>query len=127
MTGTVLVASANRTGTVVRDVTAWLTGVPGIVIVQASAVAAMCDGAWSVLHARTGKRFPYCFPDPELALDFAIAISEIADWRQPGPAVRGIPATPAFTAATDAHEPWRCSHGPVATPASMTHDNGVIA
>jgi hypothetical protein len=127
MTGTVLVPSANSTGTVVRDVTAWPTGVPGLVVVPSSAVAAICDGAWSVLHARTGKRLPYCLPDPEGALSLAITIGGVTDWRQPGQAVRDIPATPAFAAATAVYEPWRCSHGPAASPDSMAHDNGVIA
>jgi hypothetical protein len=127
MSGTVLVTATNKTGTIVRDVTAWLTGVPGLVVVRASEGTEMCGGAWSVLHARSGKRLPYCLPDPEGALSFAIAISDITDWRQPGPAVRDIPVTPAFHAAAAAYEPWHCSHGPTPTPASMAHDNGVIA
>ena len=127
MTGTVPVTATNSSGTVARGVTAWLTGVPGLVIVRASTVAAMCDGAWSVLHARSGKRLPYCLPDPEAALSFAIAISDVTDWQQPGTAVRGIPATPAFLAATGPYEPWRCSHNPAASASSMAHDNGVIA
>jgi hypothetical protein len=27
--------------------------------------------AWCVIHARSGKRAPYCLPDPESALAFA--------------------------------------------------------
>ena len=127
MSGTVPVPVATSSGTVVRDVSAWLTGVPGLVIVGGGADAAMCPGAWSVLHARSGKRFPYCLPDPEGALSLAVAIGGVADWQQPGQAVRGIPATRAFLAATAVYEPWACSHNPPVSLASMAHDNGVIA
>jgi hypothetical protein len=125
--GTVPVTSRNPAGTIVRDVNAWLTGVPGLVIVQGGKGAAMCAGAWSVMHARSGKRLTFCLPDPESALGFAIAIGGVTDWQRPGLVVKGIPMTPAFLDAAAAYEPWRCSHNTPVSLASMAHDNGVIA
>jgi hypothetical protein len=128
MTGIVRVSTRNSAGTVVKDVNAWLTGVPGLVIVQGGRGAAMCPGGWSVMHARSGKRLTFCLPDPEGALSLAVAIGGVTDWQRPGLAVRGIPMAPAFLAAAAPYEPWRCSHNtPVSLSSWTAHDNGVIA
>lgn len=120
----VLVTSPDRVGDI-RDIPAWPTGVPGLVVAQIPRESDRCVGAWSVLHARSGSRLPYCLPDPEAALGLALAVGPFADWQQPGQAVRPALKTRAYLAVIAVYKPWRCLHGN--HPKVITHDNGVIA
>lgn len=70
MRGPVVVPSAGSRGAV-RDIAAWPTSVPGLAVAEMPRQH-KCGGlAWCVIHARSGKRAPYCLPDPESALAFA--------------------------------------------------------
>ena len=108
-----------------RTLTTWPTGVPGLTVVQVPEESAACAGKWSVMHARSGMRLVYCLPDPEAALGLALALRDVADWQQPGQAVRAFMRRRPYVAAVLPYLPWRCKHG--GTPGVITHDNGVIA
>jgi hypothetical protein len=119
MTGPVLMTAETAAG--VKEIEGWPTGVPGLLVAK----AAMCGGRWSVSHARSGTRFPFCLPDPEAALSLALALDGVADWRQPFEAVRAAQKTAAYRAAIVPYVPSVCRHagGQTAHP----RDNGVIA
>lgn len=111
---------------VLKNLQAWPTGVPGLVVAQVCHGAPTgCLGTWSVIHARSGKRPPYCLPDPEAALGLALVLRGVTDWQQPGETARRSMKTPAYRAAVAPYLPWRCRHGERAGP--ITQDNGVIA
>jgi hypothetical protein len=127
MTGPVPIPSADSVG-VVRDVTAWPTGVPGLVVAATPEYAAavlVCLGSWSVVHARSGRRLPYCLPDPEAALGLALAARDVTDWQQPIEAVRPAFKTGAYLYAVAPYQSWRCRHE--SGPTAPVRDNGVIA
>jgi hypothetical protein len=124
VTGPLLVPASDAAGTV-RDIAAWPTGVPGLVVARLPREARSCEGLWSVLHARSGSRAPYCLPDPEAALGLALALRDVTDWQQPGEAVREAMRAEAYQAVARAYRPWRCEHG--YRPGAITQDNGVIA
>lgn len=124
MSRPVLVASPDRLGDT-RDIRSWPTGVPGLVVAQIPPESERCIGLWSVLHARSGARLPYCLPDPEAALGLALAVRDAGDWQRPGQEVRAYMRTRAYNTAVAAYRPWRCKHGD--HPRWITHDNGVIA
>lgn len=124
MTGPVPVPATDRLG-VVRDVTAWRTGVPGLVVAAIPPESDRCVGSWSVIHARSGSRLPYCFPDPEAALGLALAVGDVTDWQQPGQDVRAAMRTLRYTRAVTRYQSQKCRHGH--QPRVITQDNGVIA
>jgi len=127
MTGPVLVPIADRSG-VVLDVPGWPTGVPGLVIIEAPrgvAEPAVCDGSWSVVHARSGNRLSYCMPDPEGALGLALALRDVTDWQQPAGDVREALRAGARESAVAPFRLWRCVHKN--GRGVSERDNGVIA
>ena len=120
MNGPILVTSENRAGDV-REVPAWPTGVPGLLV----AAPTPCDGWWGVAHARSGTRFPFCMPDPEGALGLAVALRDVGDWQGPPEAVERLLTTVAYRAAVRPYLSWRCKHKRSAL--GVMRDNGVIA
>lgn len=108
-----------------RDIPAWPTGVPGVVVAEIPPESSSCAGMWSVVHARSGLRLPYCLPDPEAALGLALAVADVTDWRLPGEDVRAALRTARYDRAVTPYQSLRHRHGVV--PRVVTQDNGVIA
>jgi len=68
-----------------REVTAHPTPVPGLVI--HASVGRHDEGTWTVTHEASGSGI-FLLPEPEAARNAAVLLGELADWRQPGSALR---------------------------------------
>ena len=109
---------------VITEAAAWPTGVPGLVIGQIPLDAPDCGGSWLVMHARSGRRLPFCLPGPEAARALAGALAVVMNWQDTETAVRYAMRSDAYLLATARFSPWKCFHG---APSTRPHDNGVIA
>lgn len=71
-------------GSTTCEVLACVSGVPGLIVNQGPDNA----GLWGVTHERSGAAIGWWTEDPELAVRFAHAIADLADWTEEGSALQ---------------------------------------